>query len=283
MRYFIMFFLIIVSHDFIIGQESYFTPENILKYASNLKNEGDFLRAADEYQRFIFLNKDSASEDSIYYLIGKCYQQGSNFELANKYYNHNFKSPILIEETRYQKAVILTKQDQFKKSVDYVDSVINKITFNSIKAKMNILKGFDYINLHNWEFAKRQIDGLVSDKSDNQSIRQLSEIIEKGENLKYKSPLFAGLFSAIVPGSGKLYTGKKQDALYSFLLTSICYWQAYDGFHKQGINSFKGWAYFAVGTVFYTGNIYGSIVSAKIYNQRIKDDLVHQLNVSIYF
>ena len=265
-------------------QETYFTLTNILKFADHLKNDGDYIRAASEYQRYLFLSKDSCNnKDSINFLIGRCYQKANNFGLARKYFNYTYQSLYFTENVKYQQAVILIQQGNYLESIHYLDSSLQTIKIDSVKNKMNLLKSINYIYLHKWQDANKLINNIEINSNNRACMQPISDIVQKSKSLKYKSPLLAGIFSTIIPGSGKLYVGRGQDAIYSFLLAGLCSWQSYEGFSKYGIRSFKGWAYFTIGAVFYTGNIYGSIVSAKVYNQSLDEGLVQQLNISICF
>ena len=85
-------------------------------------------------------------------------------------------------------------------------------------------------------------------------------------NMRYKSPFLSGMMSAIIPGSGKIYTGEWQDGLISLLFVASTAWQSYRGFEKNGVGSPYGWIMGAVSAGFYAGNIYGSVKSANKYN-----------------
>jgi hypothetical protein len=80
-----------------------------------------------------------------------------------------------------------------------------------------------------------------------------------------KSPLFAGILSAIVPGLGRVYTGDYGDAAASLFITSIFAYLAYSNFfdgHYQ-----RAWIFTGIAAFFQGGNIYGSVAAAKIYNE----------------
>ncbi len=49
-----------------------------------------------------------------------------------------------------------------------------------------------------------------------------------------KSPVLAGLYSAAIPGAGKLYAGKKRQALNMFILNAALGLQAWNRITKPG-------------------------------------------------
>jgi TM2 domain-containing membrane protein YozV len=83
----------------------------------------------------------------------------------------------------------------------------------------------------------------------------------------YKSPVAAGILSALIPGSGKLYTGQISEGITSFLLNGLFAFISYNNF--QNNHNVRGWIFAGVTALLYSGNIYGSAASAQIYNTRI--------------
>ncbi len=89
--------------------------------------------------------------------------------------------------------------------------------------------------------------------------------LEQRIHPKKKSPLFAGILSAIVPGLGRVYTGEYGDAAASLLLTGIFGYLAYSNFRDGYMQ--RGFVFSLITAFFQGGNIYGSVVSASLYNQ----------------
>ena len=89
---------------------------------------------------------------------------------------------------------------------------------------------------------------------------------QQGKQLKLRSPEVAGLLS-VIPGLGYYYNGYKQTALSSFFVNSLFIWAANQSFSNgnDGLGTLIG--VFGIG--FYSGNIYGSIMSAKETNRQI--------------
>ncbi|GAO30603.1 hypothetical protein [Geofilum rubicundum] len=96
---------------------------------------------------------------------------------------------------------------------------------------------------------------------------------------KDKSVWLSGLLSAILPGSGKIYAGKTGQGITTFLLTTGLALVTFENYHKNGIESASTLLFGSAFTVFYAGNIYGSMYSAKTAN----DDFYHLQNQKILF
>ena len=91
---------------------------------------------------------------------------------------------------------------------------------------------------------------------------------EEGKALPSKSPLLAGFLSTVLPGSGRIYVGRLNDALLTVFFLGVLGWSTYDGFSENGVSSRKGWTFGTLGGIFYLGNIYGSVVAAQTHNRR---------------
>jgi hypothetical protein len=102
------------------------------------------------------------------------------------------------------------------------------------------------------------------------------------EHLKRKKPFLAGLFSAIIPGTGKLYAGKPREAIYSLMPVVFNFAQAAEGYYYNKTNSPHLYVFGAVGTVFYASNIYGSARAAKRKNEENRFRLRNNIEFEVY-
>lgn len=94
--------------------------------------------------------------------------------------------------------------------------------------------------------------------------KRMDEYRDKLSSYKRKSPFLAGLYSAIIPGAGKIYAGKKKQGVGAFLpvaaLTALT-WEAYN---RGGVKSARFIGFGSLFTLFYTANIWGSVVAVKV-------------------
>ena len=90
---------------------------------------------------------------------------------------------------------------------------------------------------------------------------------------KPKSYLMAGLLSGVLPGAGKIYAGQKGAGTSSLLLIGAMAAVTLENGYKTGWKRWNTLLAASVFSVFYVGNIYGSIVSVKVYRERFFDEL----------
>ncbi len=80
-------------------------------------------------------------------------------------------------------------------------------------------------------------------------------------SLSDKKPWLAALYSGLVPGLGKVYTGEWKDGVYAFAIVSAFSWLTYRFAEKRGLSPYT-FLYGSMALSFYVGNVYGSWKSA---------------------
>jgi len=102
------------------------------------------------------------------------------------------------------------------------------------------------------------------------------------ENNKSRSPILAGIFSGIIPGSGQIYAGKTGQGIAALLMTSGLAVVALENYHKRGPEKFETIFFGSVFTLFYVGNIYGAAFSAKIANDENNELINRQILFNLH-
>ncbi len=92
------------------------------------------------------------------------------------------------------------------------------------------------------------------------------------DNMAKKSPVLAGFMSTLLPGSGRVYSGRAWDGIFSFLLVTGLFAISYEYYREE--RPLPNYTFLSLASLFYLGDIYGSIKSANEYNKRNYDMLV---------
>ena len=262
----------------------YYSPENVHKFADFLYEQGDYLRAAGEYQRYLFYQHRES--DRTHYRIALCYRLGGKSEKAIRTFEtflHRFPDSQLANSAHYQIGVSYFLMEQFRQSVNYLDAALSRIADVRYRAASQELIGLSYLMQKQWLEADNIFNGLQ--ESDVAEVRENATLYHnyamQGTQLPSRSPFLAGILSTIIPGAGRLYTGHIGDVLTSLFAVSLTGWQAYDGFRRDGLSSAKGWAFGALSGIFYAGNIYGSVISARVYNRNVEDEFLATLSIKL--
>ncbi len=266
----------------------YYTPENVHKFADFLYQQGDFRRAAGEYQRYLFfISKEGTDIERIRYKIALCYRFAGDSEQAIQ----NFETVLRLHpqsqfasRAYYQIGATYFLMDQFEQSVQFLREALPHITDRQQHAEAEQLIGISYLMQKQWSEASTVFKTLGG--SDVLTVRGKASVYhnyaEAGAQLPTRSPFLAGALSTILPGAGRLYAGFRiGDALTSLITVGVAGWQAYDGFSRDGLSSAKGWTLGTLCGIFYVGNIYGSVISARVYNRHIEDEFLATLSIEL--
>lgn len=139
------------------------------------------------------------------------------------------------------------------------------------------LSGIEMLQ-RNWPKAKEQLQQVNPDIATiNQQVAALSQICKEQEIHRPKSPFLAGMFSGIIPGSGKIYAGKTGEGIASMIATTGFGLIAWENYRKLGIDHVKTILFGGIFAASYISNIYGSVISVKIIENEYKDATHNQI------
>ena len=231
---------------------------NIKRFANYLFCNKDYLRAANEYER---LTGDYIN-DTTQFKIALAYSFITDYPNALDRFSAINNLSVFFYNTQLEQLKIKFLSTKFDDLRDYYNDSFTNVPsqFNSVGKK---LFNFSYLFTDDPLPLKQDFLSPFSEEE----ILPASNFYDSKKNLQYKDPFFAGILSAILPGSGKIYTGEYGDGVVAFLTSAVFSFIAYDNF-RAGHNT-RGWIWTGVAAMFYAGNVYGSIASAQIYNARI--------------
>ncbi len=241
--------------------QNVFDSLHTAQFANFLFMSGNFRLAAEEYERLIFTS--NASNDLKLKLI-RSYRLNNQPGFAHQRMMSFWPEPWNVDEhlaKEYFALGILNGS---------FEDVTGKIRQNNFLKPADAMFYEASILLLNEQY--KQAKTMIEQIGANQTPALLSykNISTEAIEMKLKSPWLSGILSALVPGTGKIYTGDWQDGLIAMALIGTSAWQSYRGFSKDGIKSPFGWLMGTVSAGFYAGNIYGSVKSANKYNNQKK-------------
>ena len=260
MRIKLFFSFIVISTQIFSQQIDFQSPQNIKLFADFLFCEKDYLRAVEEYQKYLKLIDD----DSLQFKVAIGYSLMNDQTNAISKYSLIKKTSAFYEASKIQKlkAQFLINIDSiFYQSANLLINSNSVYSNNAYKLKNTSLLLFDK-NLISEEKFLIPFEGEEKNK--------LSTFYDLKKNPPYKSETLAGILSAIIPGSGKIYTKNYGDGITAFLLTGLFTYLAYTNFEHD--HPTRAWIFTALGAGFYAGNVYGSIASAQIFNAKVNFD-----------
>ncbi len=209
-----------------------FTPDMSIDFARNLENEGDYFRAITEYKRAYYELPDTGS------------------------YSY------LKDEVAYSIVKLSEKMDDLETARHFLDRIRDKKT-----KRYKIQDGLWYFLNKDYREARKRwsfSDTLVAWTYLKEKRFERAEKVFGKINIPYRSSFIAAMLSAVVPGLGKVYAGRTYDGIYSFILNAGSFYLAYDACKNR--RKPELYLYSGIFLFFYTGNVYGSFISARDFN-----------------
>lgn len=254
----------------LISVKLYAGGDNLIKTEEHYYNNGEYYNAITESMRYQHLYPSGDLYPSSMIIMGKAYYSGGNMEKAVAAFSgcyDRFTKTRQGEEGLYYSGIVRllsgsyyfgarTFQEYnfvYKGGIFYEDSV-----FNLCRARA-LAENYDDAARLIGEYKKTFPEGKHSSEAE-----RLSAMIIDEKNREKKSPLFAGLSSAVVPGSGYFYTGNYRLGIISFVTNGALLFLAYDGYRRD--NTFQMIFFSVIEFSFYNYSIVGSVRSAQEYN-----------------
>ena len=150
------------------------------------------------------------------------------------------------------------------------DTLINELLFFQLSGIALLQRNYTSFDNYSKKFTFKNPDLFTEEN-------KLVDYSVKLKKLKKNSPFIAGSLSAIIPGLGKVYAGKPKEGLTAFIPVGILGLQTYEAYQKAGIKSARFIVFGSLFTVFYIGNIWGSVLSVHIVNQEKNNDINRQI------
>ncbi len=252
----LILFLLLVSAIF-SQQIDFRSPQNIKLFADFLFCDKDYLRAVDEYEKYL----DTTYDDTTQFKVALGYSVINDQTNAIRKFNLINNSSPFYEQSRMErlKSLFLQNLD----SLFYLSA--NELITNNSAYSNNAYRLMNTSLLLTEHKLPEKEKYLIPFTVDEKPI--LNNFYDSKKNPKYKSETLAGILSAILPGAGKIYTKNYGDGITAFILTGLFSYLAYTNFEHN--HPTRAWIFTALGAGFYVGNVYGSIASAQIFNAKI--------------
>jgi hypothetical protein len=264
LKFFFIFSLLTPLQVSIVFSQNLFDSLNTLRYADYLYGAASFTEAIGEYERYVFLFDASDNE---YLRLVRSYRKSGNPDKAYDRMLGIWQKPAsvspLVSKEYYGLKIMTNRNENFLNDLALDDQ---------LSEQDKVFLASTYLLL---DMKINQAREMLSqaDRSGMNPLGDLLKVTEEVSEFKFKSPALSGFLSAIVPGTGKFYTGSVGDGIIAMTMIGSMAWQAYRGFDKNGVESAYGWIFATVGAGFYIGNIWGSVKAANKYNYQQKDKI----------
>ena len=239
-------------------------------FADSLFREGDYLNAAHEYKRLLFLNPDAPQIDFIAFRVAASYQNAGKLENAIHAYQlliDTYPKSLLVERAKNNIAQCQVLSGNSEQGLASLKRFLSEHQESSLAPRAHFTIGMLHADKREWAQASRVWNDVYLTYPDTPFAEvsdKLARTLKNVDALPHRSPTVAGVLSALVPGSGQVYTGRTTDGLYTFVgmlvFGSASLYYADQERYEVAIPV-------GVLTMFFYGNgIYRSIQSARDFN-----------------
>ena len=239
-------------------------------FADSLFQEGDYLNAAHEYKRLLFLHPDAPQIDFIAFRVAASYQNAGKLENAIRAYQlliDTYPKSMLVERAENNIAQCHVLSGDSEQGLASLKRFLSEHKKSSLAPRAQFTIGMLHADKGEWAQASRVWNDVYLTYPDTPFAEvsdRLSRTIKNIDMLPHRSPTVAGVLSALVPGSGQVYSGRMTAGLYTFggmvVLGSA-------GFYYADQERYEVAIPVGVLSLFFYGNgIYQSIQSARAFN-----------------
>lgn len=260
-------------------------PGHQFQFAEQLYAEGQFRRAAEEYERFAFFFLDDPRRRLAIFKAGQAFfQSGDGAAGLLRFDELTGGRPLdpVAVDAYFMSAECLLLLGNPNQAVLTLQNLISLSEDTTLQDRAYLRIGWIHIDQMDWAGAQRAFQRISAEGRAHHNIDALEAELAQSDHLPQKNPTLAGTLS-IVPGAGQLYCGRYEDALAALVVNGGLFWAAYESFDHD-LNALGGLLTLA-GLGFYAGNIYGAVTDAHKYNQtqkqRFGDYLKHQVSFGV--
>ncbi len=241
------------------------------QFITHLYSREQYFRTITECERYISYYPGDALCEELSYLIGMSYFKSGRYSEAVNSLNNFILT--LYSEGRFADDAQMTVAKSYlnKKEYDVASHELRKYLDDFPGGKSaeeaHLLYIESTLEEKRWMEANQHINEYLK-KYENSTYKdvllEVKELnIDSALKFKDKNPRVASVLSALLPGSGQLYCGRKGDALLSFMLTGALIYQTIYSWDRDSRLATAIWGNFAL--AFYFGGIYGARNAALNY------------------
>ena len=242
-------------------QDSGFTRE--IRFAQYLQDKDLFREAQFVIGRIDTSLLTATQKDTIHYFSGWAAYNAKQLDTAVSKLLQVSSSYSLYRKSRFFAAYCLAYQNRQQAANDVVTG-LQLTDSTELEMRRFQLAGMALLRRDYTAFDRYQRGFTYSSYVMEKEEKNMDVYLKGLRSYKTKSPLLAGVYSAVLPGAGKFYAGKKRQGIAAFLPIVSLGAVAYEAYRKAGAGSARFIAFGSLFSVFYIGNIWGSVMTVKI-------------------
>ena len=199
----------------------------IFSFAVQLYRQKEYYRAIGELMRLTAYYPQSPLAEPVQFLTAESYFLAEKWDQAIEQYEKFLqlypRSP-LVEDAEYKIVLTYYSAGNFIPLKNMSEPLQAKTVKHRWDDELTYLNYLVLVEEKEWTQALDFINTQLKENNLSKYLaryRALSPEIVQYKNIPVRDPRLAGLFSAVIPGSGQLYTKRPGDGLIAFILTTV--------------------------------------------------------------
>jgi hypothetical protein len=244
-----------------------------MKIADAFMEEGEYYRAVTEYKRFLILFPNSEKANYATSRIGLSHFKGEEFGTAVRCFSivrqKYPESEYAVEASYLEGGQLLEAEKLHQGAGDAGNAGGREPCVGICPPRAPGDQSLTALDNDSPGPSRRALERVLDrypQYPNRESVKEAEALIDRYQEQPQKSPVLAGILSAILAGSGYLYAERYGDGLTAFLINGLFIAGTVMAFHAE--NYALGTIVGGVGLPFYLGNIYGSANAVKKVEHR---------------
>ena len=196
-------------------------------FADSLFQEGDYLNAAHEYKRLLFSDPDAPQIDFIAFRVAASYQNAGKLENAIRAYQlliDTYPKSVLVARAKNNIAQCHVLSGDSARGIASLTRFLSEHKESSLAPRAHFTIGMLHIDKGEWAQASRVWHEVFLTYPESPFAKvsdRLARTVKDVDTLPRRSPTVAGVLSALIPGSGQVYSGRTMNGLYAFVSVAV--------------------------------------------------------------
>jgi outer membrane protein assembly factor BamD (BamD/ComL family)/TM2 domain-containing membrane protein YozV len=249
--------------------------ERLFAFGTHLMEEKDYYRAITEFKRFLSYFPEDSRGPLCRLNIALAYKKGGKTDLAVEHFQkilRGYPGTGISERASFEIGATYFHGGKYAEAAEAFSDFIREHPTSTRLDEGRVLLGWSLIHL--WDLSRAaQTFSTVSDQNPQYAyMKTLAKELEVPRGIHRKSPVLAGVMSALLPGSGQIYTGRLHEGLTSFILNGSFIWAIVDLFGHGNEAAGLLLGFFETG--WYSGGVFGAVNDAHKYNRKARNDFI---------
>jgi tetratricopeptide (TPR) repeat protein len=247
--------------------------------------EGEYYRAVTEYKKFLILFPDSAKADYASFEIAMAYFKGEEYGAAARSFlalREKYPDSGYAIRAEYLGGVSQWKLKNYDRARAALEALFEQHPESEYAPRSLVVICLAALDENKAEVSRQALNRFLDRYPGNPGEEHVKEAIvqlDRYQELPEKSPVLAGVMSAILPGSGYIYAEHYGDGITAFLINGLFIAGTITAIHQENyaVAGIVG----GVGVPFYLGNIYGSANAAKKWNLGVRNEIIQKIHSTL--